>query len=132
VADIARDVARLGRAAHPFDVWVRGITMPTLSMSIGAALAQSAPAACDDHAHGAEPFATFQLCFDEHATTESLPHDQAITICCLEHPIGGVTQVCGTTAAACEAYLSANLAATSATSAEVTAGCADYVTQRGQ
>ena len=100
--------------------------------SLGAIIALSLLAACDDHDHGAEAFDTFQLCFDEHATAESLPHDQAITICCLEHPIGGVTQVCGTSAAACEAYLGTNLAATSATPAEVTAGCADYITQRGQ
>jgi len=102
------------------------------TLSIVSILFLSTLAACDDHDHGAEPYATFQACFDEHATAEALPHAQAITICCLEHPIGGVTEVCGTTAAACEAYLGTNLTSGSATPAEVTAGCADYVTQRGQ
>lgn len=88
-------------------------------------------AACDDHDHGAEPYDTFQACFDDHHTVEALTAPQSITICCLEHPIGGVTQVCGTTQAACEAYLGTNLATTSATAAEVTAGCTDYVAQRG-
>ena len=104
--------------------------MRTLSISVAFAL--SLLAACDDHDHGAEAFDTFQLCFDEHATAESLPHDQAITICCLEHPIGSApAPVCGDTAAACEAYLGTNLATASATPAQVTAACADYITQKG-
>jgi hypothetical protein len=101
-------------------------------VTVVAALALPLVGGCDEHSHGAEPFASFQRCFDAHHTTESLPADQSITICCLENPIGGVTQVCGATATACEAYLGTNLSTTSANAAEVTAGCADYISQRGQ
>ncbi len=87
--------------------------------------------ACDDHDHGPEPFDTYQDCFDEHATEEALPVQEAIVICCLEHPINGVTEVCGATAATCETYLATNLDAASATQADVTAACTDYETQKG-
>ncbi|MBK9030301.1 MAG: hypothetical protein IPL61_03000 [Myxococcales bacterium] len=94
------------------------------------ALTLVATLACDSHDHP-ESYATFQECFDDHTTVESLPVTEAIAICCLEHPIAGVAPVCGATAPACETYLGTNLATTSATPAEVTAGCADYITQRG-
>lgn len=83
----------------------------------------------DDHAHTPEPYDTFQMCFDDHAVVESLPVKEAIVICCLEHPIAGVTMACGMDAAACSTYLGANLAATSATPTEVTEACADYIAQ---
>lgn len=85
--------------------------------------------ACHDHEH--EGYATFQACFDEHTTVETLPVPQAIVICCLEHPINGVATVCGADANSCKAYLSTNLASMSATTAQVDAACADYVTQKG-
>ena len=87
-------------------------------------------AACD-HDHDEEGFDTFQACFDDHHTEESLPTQQAIVICCLEHPIAGVTEVCGANAASCMTYLGTNLSTSSATSAEITAACTDYETQKG-
>ena len=92
-------------------------------------------AACGNSTPAADPFDTFQLCFDEHHTTESLnPHD-AIVVCCLDHPIAGVHPSCGDTAAACVAQITGtdavhNLTATSATTAEVMTACADYITQK--
>ncbi|HEU4612286.1 MAG TPA: hypothetical protein VFS15_09430 [Kofleriaceae bacterium] len=86
--------------------------------------------ACGDDGGGEEAFPTFQECFDDHHVEEALPTQKAIVVCCLEHPINGVTQVCGDTAADCEAYLATNLDATSATQTEVTAACADYETQK--
>ena len=104
--------------------------MRILSIAVFASYLLAA-AACDEHSHDPEGYATFQACFDEHTVTESLPVDESIVICCLEHPIAGVMPACGADAAACEAYLGTNLSATSATPAEVTAGCAEYVTQMG-
>jgi hypothetical protein len=80
---------------------------------------------------GAEAYPTYQECFDDHVTVETLPVPQAITVCCLEHPINGVTMVCGATAADCMTYLAANLSSTSATAAQITTACNDYVTQKG-
>lgn len=87
-------------------------------------------AACS-HDHDAEGFDTFQDCFDDHHEAESLPVGESIVICCLDHPIAGVSEVCGATAATCETYLATNLATTSATMAEVTAACTDYEMQKG-
>ena len=84
--------------------------------------------ACHDHEHS--DFDTFQACFDEHTGEESLPFQQAVVVCCLDHEIGGAADVCGATAAECVGYLGANLTS-SATQAEVDAACAEYVTQRG-
>jgi hypothetical protein len=87
-------------------------------------------AACHDH--GEEPFDTYQACFDDHhGGAENLPVQEAIVVCCLEHPIAGHTEVCGATAADCMTYLTQNLSSTSATPADVTAACADYETQKG-
>lgn len=86
--------------------------------------------ACGDSGH--EAYATYQVCFDEHKTHESLPTQEAIVVCCLDHEIAGMhNPVCGATAADCETYLGANLASTSATAAERTAACAEYITQKG-
>ena len=88
-------------------------------------------AGCGDDGGGEEPYDTFQLCYDDHHTTESLPVKEAIVVCCLEHPIGGVVPVCGDTATACQTYLGANLGASSATTTEVMEACAEYITQKG-
>jgi hypothetical protein len=84
--------------------------------------------ACHDHDH--QGFATFQACFDEHTMAESLPFQDAVIVCCLDHPIDGVKDVCGATAADCVTYLGANLTST-ATQAEITAACTEYETQKG-
>ncbi|MBL9016977.1 MAG: hypothetical protein JNL83_22500 [Myxococcales bacterium] len=84
-------------------------------------------AGCHGHTHDEYP--TLQACFDEHTVAESLPIRQAIVICCLDHPIAGVSEVCGADHTACEAYVRANLPAVATT--DVTAACADYETQKG-
>lgn len=102
-----------------------------LAIALCLTLAPFAFAACGgDDGGGEEAFDTFQDCFDDHHTEEALPTQQAIVVCCLEHPIGGVTEVCGADAAACMTYLATNLSTSSATSAEVSAACTDYETQK--
>ena len=99
-----------------------------------ALVASIAFAACGDNggSEDADPFDTFQMCFDEHHTTETFPSAQAVTICCLSHPIGSQPKnvVCGDTAASCETYVSSSLGS-DAGSADIAAGCTDYITQRG-
>src|SRR5262245_35460625 len=85
--------------------------------------------ACGGHSH--EGFETYQACFDEHTTHENLPVQQAIVVCCLDHPIHGVSTVCGNTAAECETYLTTNLSAASASGTDRTTACAEYITQKG-
>lgn len=87
--------------------------------------------ACDDHSHDPGGYATFQACYDEHHGAEALPVEESIVICCLEHPIAGVAPVCGDDAAMCSTYLGVNLAAASATPAEVSAACTEYIAQKG-
>lgn len=98
-------------------------------------------AACgNNNTVDADAFATYQMCFDEHTTMESLsPHD-AFVVCCLDHPIGpapGVHPSCGDTAAACVALIDGtdpvhNLTgATKPSTADVMTFCQDYITQKG-
>ena len=84
-------------------------------------------AACHDH----DEFADFQACFDEHHDVEGYNPTRSITICALDHDIAG-TKLSFATSAECVAYMAANLAAASATVAEVQAGCDDYITQKGR
>ncbi|MCX5745513.1 MAG: hypothetical protein NT062_23800 [Proteobacteria bacterium] len=87
--------------------------------------------ACSDHAHTAEAFPTLQDCYADHTTGgEMLPHAEAITVCCIDHPIAGVAPSCGSSAAECVTHVDAELDAT-ATPAEITAACDDYVVQLG-
>jgi hypothetical protein len=95
-------------------------------------------AACGDgNTVDADPFDTLQACFDEHHVTESLSVNDAIVICCLDHPLGTAMThpSCGDTVAACVAYLGSDpvgmLATTSATAAEVQTACTDYVSKKG-
>jgi hypothetical protein len=85
-------------------------------------------AACHDHDH--DGYATFQACFDEHTMEESLPFQEAVVVCCLDHPVNGVSEVCGATAAECVTYLGANLTST-ATQTEIMTACTEYITQKG-
>ena len=86
----------------------------------------------EDDDGDAEPFDTLEECVDEHVNGgEGFTPDKAVTICCLDHPIGGADAsiVCTTTQAGCEAYVDANLGDI-ATSAQIAAGCADYLVNR--
>ena len=76
-----------------------------------------------------ESYATYQECFDDHTQKESLPVGEAITVCCIDHPIMDVKPACGATQADCINYLTANLNQTSASPGEVMSACADYITQ---
>jgi len=80
---------------------------------------------------GEQAYPTYQECFDDHVNVEALPVQEAIVICCLDHPIAGHTEVCGSTTADCMTYLSTNLSSSSATQTDVSAACMDYVTQKG-
>lgn len=90
-------------------------------------------AACGGSSADHDAFDTYQACFDEHHDVESFDVQQAITICCLDHPIGSSPEnvVCGDTAQSCQTYVTANLTADSAMASDITAACADYITQRG-
>lgn len=85
-------------------------------------------AACggDDGADD-EGFATLQDCFDEHHGEESLTIQQAIVVCCTDHPIDGIAPSCGATVAECEDHVDAELDPASASADEITASCQDYV-----
>lgn len=82
------------------------------------------------HGHD-EGFDTFQACFDDHHIDEGFDAMQSIAICALDHPIAGVA-LDFTTLADCVTYVDANLTDTSATAAEISAGCQDYLDRRGQ
>jgi hypothetical protein len=92
--------------------------------------------ACGDNGDDgvdADPFDTYQACFDEHHTTEAFTAPKAITICCLDHPIGSndAGVVCGATETTCDTYVTANLVSADVTADTITAACTDYVTQKG-
>lgn len=88
-------------------------------------------AACsDDSNQDAESFDTLQSCFDDHhGGAESLPVAEAITVCCLDHPIAGVHPSCKDTAADCVAHVDAELDST-VLAADIQAACADYINQK--
>jgi hypothetical protein len=78
-----------------------------------------------------EAYDTFQDCYTDHHVTESLPADQAIVVCCIEHPIGsaGKNAVCGADSASCVTYVTAQVTTNAPTSAEIQAGCTTYQSQ---
>ena len=81
-----------------------------------------------------DPYPTFEACFNDHHNVESFPTGQAIEICCLDHPIGNqpMDVVCGATVQDCTTYVTANLMPADATSTDIMAACADYVTKHGK
>jgi hypothetical protein len=92
--------------------------------------------ACGDNGDDgvdAEPFDTYQACFDDHHGEEGFSAQKAITICCLDHPIGNndAGVVCGATEATCDTYVTANVVSADVVAADITAACTDYVTQKG-
>jgi hypothetical protein len=99
------------------------------------AIAFSLLAACSGSTKDADPFDTFQACYDEHHTTEGFSAQRAIEICCIDHPIGGAkaNTVCGATSDSCTTYVKANLMdSTDATlQTDISTACTDYVVDRG-
>lgn len=83
--------------------------------------------ACHGHSH--DDYDTFQACFDEHTNVEGYGPPMAITICALDHGIAG-DSLDFATAEECIAYVDANLADESASSADIVAGCEDYIFQK--
>jgi len=77
----------------------------------------------------ADPFATLQDCYDEHHKMESLSVQQAIVVCCLDHPIAGVKPSCQNTQADCVAHVRGTLD-TSVTDADIAAACTTYISQK--
>ncbi|MDQ3365634.1 MAG: hypothetical protein M3680_09410 [Myxococcota bacterium] len=83
----------------------------------------------DDDKHA--PYDTYQACYDAHFEDEMLPTMESIVVCCLDHPIAGMTQpVCGDTEADCINYLTVNLSQTDADISVKTAACNEYVVQK--
>ena len=90
-------------------------------------------AACGDGGGAdADPFDTLQACFDDHHKVETFGVEEAIKICCLDHPIGAqaANVVCGADQTACETYVNAQLVDADATTAEITSACTGYLTDR--
>ena len=89
-------------------------------------------AACGDNAGNpmdAEAFDTLKACYDEHHNVESLTVQQAIVVCCLDHPIANVHPSCQNTQADCVSHVRANLDA-SVTDADIAAACMTYISQK--
>ena len=87
-------------------------------------------AACgSEAAPEAEPFDTLAACYDEHHNVEALTAQQAIVVCCLDHPIAGVHPSCGDTQAACATHVTTELGA-AITDPDVQAACTTYIDQK--
>jgi hypothetical protein len=91
-------------------------------------------AACGGGDKDNEPFDTLQACFDDHHKVESFGVEEAIKICCIDHPIGAqaANVVCGNDQTACETYVNASLADADATAAQITSACTGYLTDRNK
>jgi hypothetical protein len=77
----------------------------------------------------ADPFDTLQACFDEHTKMESLPVNDAIVVCCTDHPIAGMHPSCKDTQADCVAHVRAELDST-VTDPQIAAACTDYLNKK--
>jgi hypothetical protein len=70
----------------------------------------------------------FQACFDDQTLNDpALIAVDKILLCCLDHPIGGVTPACKTTKAECINFLTDNLKQTDASVVDLMDGCQMYV-----
>src|SRR4051812_37854417 len=79
---------------------------------------------------GADPFPTYQECFDKVHDVDMKMVEDTIVECCLEHPIDKVKPVCKDTLADCINFLTANLKQTSASTVEVREACQTYIDER--
>jgi hypothetical protein len=88
-------------------------------------------ACSDDKKADADPFDTLQACYDDHTSgDEHLPIQQAIVVCCLNHPIAGMkAPTCPDTKADCVTHVRAALDA-SILSADIDAACMTYITEK--
>lgn len=88
--------------------------------------------ACSDNKSGEEAFNTLQDCYDDHHDgAEGLPIQEAIVVCCIEHPIGtaGEHPSCGATQAECITHVRAELDP-AVINSDIDAACTDYVTKK--
>jgi hypothetical protein len=87
-------------------------------------------ACSDDKKVDDDPFDTLQDCYDDHTGgDEHLPIQQAIVVCCLNHPIAGMkAPTCPDTQTACVTHVHAELP--SVLDADVTAACMTYITEK--
>jgi hypothetical protein len=77
-----------------------------------------------------EPFDTLQACYDDHHSgAESLPVQQAIVVCCIDHPIAGVHPSCLDSQAACVGHVRAALD-TTVTDNDISAACTTYISEK--
>ncbi|HMG24879.1 MAG TPA: hypothetical protein VK607_26265 [Kofleriaceae bacterium] len=97
-----------------------------LGLGLGLPLAL---AACGASEAAADPFDTLQDCYDDHHNVEKLTVQQAIVVCCLDHPIAGVHPSCTSTQAECMTHVRAELEAT-VLDADITAACTTYLSQK--
>ena len=79
-----------------------------------------------------ESFPTYQECFDSRTMEAAQLVPDAIVMCCLDHPIGGMTSACGLTTPDCINYLTAQLSQTSASTVEKMDSCAAYIRKRNE
>ena len=98
-----------------------------LPLAVGLALG----ACTDDKKPDADPFDTLQDCYDDHTSgNEHLPVQQAIVVCCLDHPIAGMkAPTCPAIQADCVNHVRAALSASILT-ADIDAACMTYITQK--
>ena len=101
------------------------------SLTLGLVLALVVPACSSSEPVDADPFDTLQACYDEHHSGgESLPIQQAIVTCCLDHPIAGQkAPTCLNTQADCVTHVRAALAS-SILDADIAAACMTYISQK--
>jgi len=88
-------------------------------------------AACGGHDEDDEPFDTLQACYDDHAGGEGLTVQQAIVVCCLDHPIGssGLHPSCTNTKVDCVTHVRAELSNT-VSSTDIDAACTTYIAMK--
>jgi hypothetical protein len=95
------------------------------------ALPLATAAGCGDHDDGeAEPFDTLQACYDDHHGDEGLSIQQALVVCCLDHPIAGVHPSCKNTQAECVTHVRGQIGA-AVLDADIAAACTTYISQKG-
>ncbi|HET7502580.1 MAG TPA: hypothetical protein VFK02_16280 [Kofleriaceae bacterium] len=77
----------------------------------------------------AAPYDTLQDCYDDHHVNENLTVQEAIVVCCLDHPIGGVHPSCGSTAIECVDHVDMELDS-SVSPTDIDAACTTYIDER--
>jgi hypothetical protein len=94
--------------------------MRTSSFIATTVLALATLVGCHDHEH--LDYASLQECMVDHTQVEMLPELQALTVCLVDH-----YDLDWATAAACEAYVTANGDYPNSR----VAACAEYIRQKG-